>query len=161
MAQQGSSRPLRPIAPRTTPGDLTPSNPESSEEGKAKRASSACAECKRRRTKVCSTCFLVSEFRHLLLSTRIHSLTSSSAAMIRPAAPAPNVHLKGVNVPSTSLPINAGRPQESAFRKSLYFTRTHLSLLRSKSKICSKNSMTANNNTQWFSWKKKGPLRLH
>ena len=52
MAQQGSSKPLRAIAPRMTPGGLTPSEPSPSEDTKAKRASMACAECKRRRTKV-------------------------------------------------------------------------------------------------------------
>ena len=53
MAHQGSSRPLRPLAPRTTSG-LVPATPDPStnEEHKVKRASMACAECKRRRTKV-------------------------------------------------------------------------------------------------------------
>ncbi|OJJ86095.1 Zn(II)2Cys6 transcription factor domain-containing protein, partial [Aspergillus glaucus CBS 516.65] len=43
---------LRPLAPRTTSG-LVPENPDPStnEEHKVKRASMACAECKRRRTK--------------------------------------------------------------------------------------------------------------
>ncbi|PLB55375.1 hypothetical protein P170DRAFT_470794 [Aspergillus steynii IBT 23096] len=49
MAQQGPSRPLRPIAPRSFPDPPTPGPPP--EEGKIKRASMACTECKRRRTK--------------------------------------------------------------------------------------------------------------
>ncbi|ODM17419.1 hypothetical protein SI65_07094 [Aspergillus cristatus] len=53
MAHQGSSRPLRPLAPRTASGGLAPANPDPSpnEEHKVKRASMACAKCKRRRTK--------------------------------------------------------------------------------------------------------------
>ncbi|KAJ9244928.1 transcriptional regulator family: Fungal Specific TF [Paecilomyces variotii] len=53
MPQQGA-RPLRALAPRTT---LTPESGTpgpATEESKIKRASTACKECKRRRTK-CST----------------------------------------------------------------------------------------------------------
>ncbi|KAH8427841.1 Zn(II)2Cys6 transcription factor domain-containing protein [Aspergillus melleus] len=49
MAQQGPPRPLRPIAPRSFPDPPAPGPPP--EEGKIKRASMACTECKRRRTK--------------------------------------------------------------------------------------------------------------
>ncbi|KAF9889250.1 hypothetical protein FE257_007563 [Aspergillus nanangensis] len=49
MAQQGPSRPLRPIAPRMAPDPPAPGPP--ADEGKIKRASAACGECKRRRTK--------------------------------------------------------------------------------------------------------------
>ncbi|KAB8075762.1 hypothetical protein BDV29DRAFT_155415 [Aspergillus leporis] len=52
MAQQGSSRPFRPIAPRTLPDPLPPpTGGGGPEEGKIRRASAACTECKRRRTK--------------------------------------------------------------------------------------------------------------
>ena len=81
--------------------------------------------------------------------------------MTRPAAPAPNVHSKGVNVLSTSLPINAVKPPGGAFKKSLYFARTHLILLRRTSSICSKKFAITNNNTQWLSWKKKMHLQSH
>ncbi|GKZ37299.1 hypothetical protein AbraIFM66950_008785 [Aspergillus brasiliensis] len=50
MAQQGSGKPFRPIAPRRIPEPPTPA--AAPEEGKIKRASTACGECKRRRTKV-------------------------------------------------------------------------------------------------------------
>ncbi|KAE8356501.1 hypothetical protein BDV28DRAFT_127109 [Aspergillus coremiiformis] len=53
MAEQGPSRPFRPIAPRTMPDDLSPPG-VSAEEVKAKRASAACTECKKYRTK-CNT----------------------------------------------------------------------------------------------------------
>ncbi|GJP95745.1 transcriptional regulator family: Fungal Specific TF [Aspergillus niger] len=49
MAQQGSGKPFRPIAPRRIPEPPTPA--AAPEEGKIKRASTACGECKRRRTK--------------------------------------------------------------------------------------------------------------
>lgn len=53
MAQQGSSRPLRPIAPRTTPGAPVPAISSHEEgSGKVRRAPMACTECKKRRTKV-------------------------------------------------------------------------------------------------------------
>lgn len=55
MAQQGSTRPFRPIAPRTLPGPLPPPPAPPGggvEEVKIRRASAACTECKRRRTKV-------------------------------------------------------------------------------------------------------------
>ncbi|KAL1847944.1 hypothetical protein Plec18167_004909 [Paecilomyces lecythidis] len=53
MPQQGA-RPLRALAPRTTltPESATPG--PATEESRIKRASTACKECKRRRTK-CST----------------------------------------------------------------------------------------------------------
>ncbi|KAF7593934.1 hypothetical protein BBP40_010441 [Aspergillus hancockii] len=52
MAQQGSSRPFRPIAPRALPDPLpSPSGGGAPEEVKIRRASAACTECKRRRTK--------------------------------------------------------------------------------------------------------------
>ncbi|KAE8344568.1 hypothetical protein BDV24DRAFT_160308 [Aspergillus arachidicola] len=54
MAQQGSSRPFRPIAPRTLPDPLPPPPAPPGggvEEVKIRRASAACTECKRRRTK--------------------------------------------------------------------------------------------------------------
>ncbi|KAB8263947.1 hypothetical protein BDV32DRAFT_146250 [Aspergillus pseudonomiae] len=53
MAQQGSSRPFRAIAPRTLPDPLPPpAHPGGGfEEAKIRRASAACTECKRRRTK--------------------------------------------------------------------------------------------------------------
>ncbi|PWY91813.1 hypothetical protein BO94DRAFT_380387 [Aspergillus sclerotioniger CBS 115572] len=50
MAQQGSAKPFRPIAPRRVPEPPAPAS--APEEGKIKRASTACGECKRRRTKV-------------------------------------------------------------------------------------------------------------
>ncbi|KAE8144106.1 hypothetical protein BDV25DRAFT_167645 [Aspergillus avenaceus] len=52
MAHQGSSRSFRPIAPRAVP-DPPPPTPGGGppEEVKIKRASAACTECKRRRTK--------------------------------------------------------------------------------------------------------------
>ncbi|PYI11452.1 hypothetical protein BO78DRAFT_134685 [Aspergillus sclerotiicarbonarius CBS 121057] len=49
MAQQGSAKPFRPIAPRRIPEPPAPA--AAPEEGKIKRASTACGECKRRRTK--------------------------------------------------------------------------------------------------------------
>ncbi|KAE8388918.1 hypothetical protein BDV23DRAFT_102844 [Aspergillus alliaceus] len=55
MAHQGPSRPFRPIAPRTLPDPVPPPTPRSLgsgvEEIKIRRASAACTECKRRRTK--------------------------------------------------------------------------------------------------------------
>ncbi|OOF99170.1 hypothetical protein ASPCADRAFT_204833 [Aspergillus carbonarius ITEM 5010] len=49
MAQQESVKPFRPIAPRRVPEPPAPAS--APEEGKIKRASTACGECKRRRTK--------------------------------------------------------------------------------------------------------------
>ncbi|PLN77210.1 hypothetical protein BDW42DRAFT_6832 [Aspergillus taichungensis] len=51
MAQQGSSRPFRPIAPRAVAESPMPGPPIEEPNNKIKRASTACAECKRRRTK--------------------------------------------------------------------------------------------------------------
>ncbi|KKK19534.1 hypothetical protein ARAM_006861 [Aspergillus rambellii] len=49
MADQGPPRPnFRPIAPRLVPD---PPAQKNSDDGRTKRASTACAECKRRRTK--------------------------------------------------------------------------------------------------------------
>ncbi|RAL01342.1 Zn(II)2Cys6 transcription factor domain-containing protein [Aspergillus ibericus CBS 121593] len=45
----GSAKPFRPIAPRRIPEPPVPA--AAPEEGKIKRASTACGECKRRRTK--------------------------------------------------------------------------------------------------------------
>ncbi|PLB39573.1 Zn(II)2Cys6 transcription factor domain-containing protein [Aspergillus candidus] len=51
MAQQGSSRSFRPIAPRALAESPVPGPPIDEPNNKIKRASTACTECKRRRTK--------------------------------------------------------------------------------------------------------------
>jgi hypothetical protein len=50
MSHQGPPRPFRPIAPRTLLD--TPTAGPVAEESKVRRASTACTECQRRRTKV-------------------------------------------------------------------------------------------------------------
>ncbi|GFF39574.1 putative C6 finger domain protein [Aspergillus udagawae] len=64
MSHQGPPRPFRPIAPRTLSDSLTAG--PTAEESKIRRASTACTECQRRRTKCsahstgtpCSECAL-------------------------------------------------------------------------------------------------------
>ncbi|GIJ89644.1 hypothetical protein Asppvi_008589 [Aspergillus pseudoviridinutans] len=64
MSHQGPPRPFRPIAPRTLSD--TPTAGPAAEESKIRRASTACTECQRRRTKCsanstgtpCSECAL-------------------------------------------------------------------------------------------------------
>lgn len=132
MAHQGSSRPLRPLAPRTASGGLAPANPDPgpNEEHKVKRASMACAECKRRRTKVLA--FIVSLVSNpspplsvaRLLVEPIPNLNIIltrvfSAAMIPQAAPAPNVRYRDVNVSSMSPQTNAARWLPSGLKRKI------------------------------------------
>lgn len=131
MAHQSSSRPLRPLAPRTASGGLAPANPDPSpnEEHKVKRASMACAECKRRRTKVLA--FIISLVSHpsppsatrliveSILTLESYSHMHFSAAMIPQAAPAPNARYRDVSVSSTSPRTNAAKWPPSGLRRKI------------------------------------------
>lgn len=136
MAYSGPSQPLRVIRPRPSFQDSPPisRNPE---EGKLKRASIACTECKRRRVRVIlpqSIWVLPSISLRLLLIIALfylgHTLTYFS---VPTALPAMNVLPIPASVSTMKQPTSAGRSPLSTPKKSSNITAASTS---SSSELC-------------------------